>query len=165
MGANNAKRIEVPDDLCSYIDATRLDDFLQQICQKFETAIGSVANQTMTFGKAGTVGSKEYLYAEEIETNKSGRPVHFDGVMEVLSLNNRKSSGDKTIEVRKRSPAQSGSWITIATLTVPGGEKYKTFPLAISLLKDDEIAIRVKNGSNDFEDIIISAIIRKTITL
>ena len=122
--------------------------------------VGVSASPGFTWGKGGSAGPGEYLYNDNVESNKSGRLVPFNGNVVYFFVNNQQNSGPRTLELRRRRPCQTGSWVTISSITLPAGDFCGAFPIVATVLLEDELSVRVATTSNDFENPIVGVIIR-----
>lgn len=137
---------------------------IRELREIIDTAVANSASPGFTWGKGGSAGSGEYLDNDGVESNKAGRLVPFDGFVTEFFVNNEKTSGSKILELRRRRPCQTGSFQTIATITVPGGQACGTFNTddfgTVEVLKGDELSVRVSNSSQDFENPIVGIVIK-----
>jgi hypothetical protein len=115
-------------------------DAIRELRQKLDSLIAVSASPGFTWGKAGSAGPKEYLLNDDVESNKSGRLVPFEGKITRIFVNNNTSSGNKTLQIRRRRPCQTGSWTNIAEVTIPNGDFCITEPLDVDVLGEDELA-------------------------
>ena len=123
------------------------------------------ASPGFTWGKGGSAGPGEYLYNDQVESNKAGRLVPLEnGEVVKFFVNNDKSNGTKRLQLRRRRPAQTGSWVTIAEITLPNGVRADSFTVSAPVELNDELAVRVRSGSADFQNPIVGIIIKGTVS-
>ncbi len=141
-----------------------VSDNVQDAIEEVKNSQTESTSTALTWGKGGSANSGEYLDNEDVESNKSGRLIPFDGFITTFYVNNEKSFGNKTLQIRRRRPCQTGAFTTIGTITVSSGNKcgISNFNPAIAVLAGDELSIRVANSSADFENPIVGLIIRDT---
>lgn len=151
----------VPFDKDNEPDCEFTKENVQEVIEELCAKLAGSASFGPTWGKGGTAGPGEYLYNEEVESNKSGRFVPFNGTIVKFYVNNRKNIGARTLQLMKRTPCQTGTWTQIGSdFTLSAGTYCNTFTANISVSSGDELAVRVKTGSNDFEDPIVGIIVK-----
>lgn len=122
------------------------------------------ASPGFTWGKSGSAGPGEYLYNDQVESNKSGRLVPLNNaIVTKFFVNNTKNTGTRKLQLVRRRPAQTGTWTVIASITLASGQYANAFDVSASVLLNDELAVRVASGSNDFENAIVGIIINGTV--
>lgn len=135
-------------------------DEVQGAIEEIQQQAAVSASPGFTWGKGGSAGSGEYLNNDEVESNKSGRLVPFDGFVTTFFVNNEKTAGNKILELRRRRPCQTGPFVTIASITLLPGDACGSFPVNAAVLEGDELSVRVSNSSADFENPIVGIIIK-----
>lgn len=155
-----AEETPVDNETIDCSDGENVQEVLEDLCDTIATS----ASPGFTWGKGGSAGPGEYLYNEDVESNKAGRLVPFDGQVTEFFVNNEATSGTRTLQLRRRRPCQTGSWTTVAEIDLDPGDPCGSFTNAdfgqVDLLKGDELSVRVKNNSNDFENPIVGIIIK-----
>ena len=119
------------------------------------------------WGAPGSIGAGSYLLNDSIESNKSGRLVPFNGYVDRFFFIESKKTGTRTLELVKRTTPGTGSYSAIAEVQATGTTAFGNadFPapptvgsVAVSL--NEELAVRVKSGSADLQDVIAGVIIK-----
>jgi len=139
-------------------------DDTQTALEKTANAIALSASPGFTWGSGGTVTSGSYLYNDDVVSNKAGRLVPFDGTVAEFFVNNDNTSGSKVLELRRRRPCQTGSWITLASITLDDGNSCGAFAVDEPVEQGDELAVRVSTTSSNFKNPIVGIIIKNSST-
>ncbi len=118
------------------------------------------------FVKAGSAGSGDYLYNNDIETNKVGLPTFADGEVVKAVITNEKN-GPFTVRVYEQNLGGGGR-IELFRLTVPSGQKGKIFEISdiqiinrLTVNADKELSARMRSG--DAENIRVTIFINESL--
>ena len=137
-----------------------LYDNVQLALEYVATSVNVSASPGFTWGKSGTANANAYLENDTVASNLSGRLVPFDGYISEFFVNNRNSTAGRVLEIMRRRPAQTGTWTTIATMSLGVGEPEKVRSFTVTVLREDELAVRVAPGSAAFKDPIVGVVIK-----
>lgn len=169
-GQPNAKRIQFEPLRNPDVTGGQSSIESKNVQYAIEEVSGNVAvsaSPGFGWGGPGSSGPGQYLYNEGVESNKVGRLVPFDGYIFRFFFLEKKNTGTRTLELRRRTTPGTGAWTTIATVTATGSTPYGnvTFPAppavgSVSVNENEELSVRVANSSNDFEDVIVGVIIK-----
>ena len=141
-------------------------DDVQGAIEELNDQAAVSASPGFGWGKPGSAGPGEYLLNESVESDKVGRLVPFNGVILRFFFIESKKSGTRTLELMKRSTPGSGAFSAIAEVTATGVTPYgnenypASGPGSVSVSLNEELAVRVKPGSDDFENTIVGVIIK-----
>lgn len=135
-------------------------DNVQLALEYVATSVNVSASPGFTWGKPGTVNANAYLENDQVTSNLSGRLVPFDGYIAEFFANNRNATAGRTLEIRRRRPAQTGTWTTIVTMNMGVGEYEKVQSYTEPVLREDELSVRVAPGSASFKDPIVGVVIK-----
>lgn len=159
----NKREYFSPDAFETSYDDTTVGDQLDSI----GTQAAISASPGFGWGKPGSASPGEFLLNESVESDKVGRLVPFDGYIFRFFFIEQKKSGTRTLEVLKRTTPGTGSFTVIGEVTATGSNAFGNvqFPappavgsIAVSL--NEELAVRVKPTSADFENVIVGVIIK-----
>jgi phosphopantetheine adenylyltransferase len=131
-------------------------DDVQEAIEEVQDNVENKSIVTLNWNKSGKLSAKDYLYIGKVESNKTGNLVPYDGFITRCLINNDNDSGNKTIEILKRFPAQTGSLTSLGTVTVPNGDSIIVDDISLAVQKNEEILLRASSSSADFKNVIVS---------
>ena len=132
---------------------------VQGAIEELQDAVAVSASPGFTWGDVGSATAGTYLSNDDVSSNNSGRLVPFDGFITDFFINNERTQGTKTMEIVRRRPAQTDPWVPIFETTLGVGVNVVRVPVNVAVLELDELAVRVKSGSDRFQNPVVGIII------
>jgi hypothetical protein len=139
------------------ITATEVQSAILQI----GTVAAASAGPALTFTKGGSAGKEEFLLIGDVESNKVGQVIPFDGTIQEFYFLEEKGTGTRRLELVQRSPAITGSYTVLGEAVATGGSYFGTVVLNQSILAGTEIAVRLKSNSDDVENPVANVIFQR----
>lgn len=140
-----------------------VSDNAQEAIEEVNDNLLASASISCQWTENGTAQEGDYLKVGDTSGDDVGMLVPWDGVVAVFNASNDFGNGLKELEIERRRPAQTEPGVVIATLSIPNGQfAGNSFP-QVPVLAGDELLVRVKDPSADFDDVICSVVVTRDV--
>lgn len=140
-----------------------VSDDTQGAIEEVNTNLLDSASISCQWTDNGTASGGDFLKVGDTSGDDVGLLVPFDGTIVVFNAANDEDTGLKELEIIRRRPAQTGSDVVIATLSIPNGDYVGNSNPSVAVEEGDELLVKVVDSSADFDDVICSVVITKEV--